>query len=315
MIIHTLPTQQSPLPHFLTTAAPLTREAFAPFGAAVCNPAPDRLPHNTAPSAVAATLPCGAKSANQGSAIQYRDLGADVRNLYPGRCSSGAPATPRLTMFVCGARELRRRRPDSEASREEGGASGSSSSGGGSGGDESFFEVKILERHPFTTQTFCPLGVDPSGPRRYLVIVAPSLPLPAPPSAPPPSQGGSSGSEGEDSAALRQGQGGLPDIRNLRAFVATGSQAVTYGAGTWHAPMVALGPAGSAVDFVVTQFANGVDVEDCQEVVLKRDRGGNEGGHGGGGQQGNDVGDDSSGVWIRIVDEVDDNTLSRPTKL
>ncbi|GJC89105.1 ureidoglycolate lyase [Colletotrichum liriopes] len=59
---------------------------------------------------------------------------------------------------------------------------------------------------------------------------------------------------------------GLPDLKGLKAFVAYPGQAVTYGAGTWHAPMVALGPQGTAIDFVVTQFASGVGVEDCQEV-------------------------------------------------
>jgi ureidoglycolate lyase len=63
----------------------------------------------------------------------------------------------------------------------------------------------------------------------------------------------------------------MPDLRRLRAFVATATQAVTYGAGTWHAPMVALGDkVTNAMDFVVVQFANGVAVEDCQEVHLER---------------------------------------------
>lgn len=52
----------------------------------------------------------------------------------------------------------------------------------------------------------------------------------------------------------------------LRAFVATDAQAVTYGAGTWHAPMVALGAPGTTLDFVVSQFMSGVAVEDCQLV-------------------------------------------------
>jgi ureidoglycolate lyase len=60
---------------------------------------------------------------------------------------------------------------------------------------------------------------------------------------------------------------GLPDLDNLRAFIAKGSQAVTYGAGTWHAPMVVLG--NKPVDFVVVQYANGVGLEDCQEVEIK----------------------------------------------
>lgn len=44
---------------------------------------------------------------------------------------------------------------------------------------------------------------------------------------------------------------------------------MTYSAGTWHAPMVVLGE--QRVDFVVTQFANGIANEDCQEVVLEVD--------------------------------------------
>ncbi|KAH0420486.1 hypothetical protein CcaCcLH18_13998 [Colletotrichum camelliae] len=122
------------------------------------------------------------------------------------------------------------------------------------------FRVDILERHPFTTQTFVPLAASAGVPHAaYLVIVAPTLP--------------STAEEEEDSslpAPKTGGKGpGLPDLANLKAFVATPGQAVTYGAGTWHAPMVALGPPGTAIDFVVTQFASGVGVEDCQEVVIE----------------------------------------------
>ena len=64
---------------------------------------------------------------------------------------------------------------------------------------------------------------------------------------------------------------GLPDIENIRAFIARGDQAVTYGAGTWHAPMVVLGK--REIDFVVVQYANGVAAEDCQEVILEGEAG------------------------------------------
>lgn len=239
MIVDTIP-----IPQPLRLApAPLTRESFAAFGDVLTNPAPTSLPHNTPPDAVAVALPCGAASANQGSAIQYRRLGA-VRDLYQ-QSRSGAPAAPRVTMFVCGARD--------EVLR-----SGT-------------FGVRILERHPFTTQTFAPLGGD--GDRtRYLVIVAPTLThanddegkkevLPVPTQA----------TDGKGALLGR----GLPDLSRVQAFIATGKQAVTYGAGTWHAPMVALGARGTAIDFVVTQFANDVPVEDCQEVVLEGGSSGN----------------------------------------
>lgn len=67
----------------------------------------------------------------------------------------------------------------------------------------------------------------------------------------------------------------MPDLKNLRAFIANGNQAVTYGAGTWHAPMVVIGA--RPIDFVVVQFANDVGIEDCQEIVLKPDKNAEEG--------------------------------------
>ena len=256
-------------------AVPLTREAFAPFGSVVSNPAPASLPSNTPATSVAA-LPCGATSANQGSAIQYREL-CTPRDLY-AQAPSGRPAGPRLTMFVCGARELVRSRGRDVDGREADGPDE----------DGLFFEVNILERHPFTTQTFAPLGVDPAADRRYLVIVAPSL-APSPDDAALPAPSASGDLPGR----------GLPDLKGLRAFVATGNQAVTYGAGTWHAPMAALGPAGSAIDFVVTQSANGVPVEDCQEVVLQRRETSGDVGGSGGAESSSGGG---SGIYVRIPD-------------
>ncbi|KAI8944472.1 ureidoglycolate hydrolase [Xylaria longipes] len=227
----------TPLTEPLTiTAAPLTRDAFAPFGDVIANPRPESRPSNTAPTAIArGELPCGAISANQGTAIQYKAI-ASMRDLY-GSAPSEKAGSPRMTMFVCGARAL--------VSRD-----------GGKGGEPADgVQIQVLERHPFTSQTFIPLTAD--GTKRYLVVVAPTLAsagedegLPAPADAGLPGRG-------------------LPDVRRLRAFVATGEQAVTYGPGTWHAPMIALGPPESTIDFVVVQFANDVPVEDCQEVALE----------------------------------------------
>lgn len=114
------------------------------------------------------------------------------------------------------------------------------------------FSVRILERHSFTTQTFVPLGLSTDDNETYfLVIVAPSSP---------------------DHFLTETVSGGKaeiqhpPDLSRLKAFVAHGGQAVTYGAGTWHAPMVVLGK--RRVDFVVTQFTSGVAEEDCQEVEI-----------------------------------------------
>ncbi|KAI1649122.1 ureidoglycolate hydrolase [Daldinia loculata] len=250
MLIRTLPL---PTPLTIPTE-PLTPSSFAPFGAVLTNPAPDLRPSAAAASTSSSSsslLPqgYGAVSANQGTAIQYRGLAPPLRDLY-AHAPSGKGATPRTTMFVCGAREL-------EPEREDGaGASAGSNSAG-------IFTVQILERHPFTTQTFIPLSSSSSSssssPVQYLVIVAPTL---------PPTSADNDLPVPEDRDATLPGRG-MPDLSRVRAFLATGSQAVTYGAGTWHAPMAALGPPGSAVDFVVVQFANDEPVEDCQEVALE----------------------------------------------
>ena len=66
---------------------------------------------------------------------------------------------------------------------------------------------------------------------------------------------------------------------------------MTYGIGTWHAPMVVLGE--ERIDFVVVQWVSGVGEEDCQEVVF-----------GGGldGKGGVEVvtGEVSKGGWARL---------------
>ncbi|KAI5861206.1 hypothetical protein GGS23DRAFT_577574 [Durotheca rogersii] len=255
------------LSHPLTIVAePLTAVAFAPFGAVLANPAPDVHPQPNDAHTNPPLLPdFGAVSANQRTAIQYRKIAPPLRNLYaqfsPTAAAAVAAASsssdkadkaerllggePRTTIFVCGARQLA---PDPE---------------NGTGDGASLLEVGLLERHPFTTQTFVPLGASASS-TRYLVIVAPSL---------PPDDSGNERDSSLPTPPRSHKDGlpgpGMPDVQQLRAFVATGAQAVTYGAGTWHAPMAALGTPGSAIDFVVIQFANDVPIEDCQEVVLE----------------------------------------------
>jgi ureidoglycolate lyase len=161
-----------------------------------------------------------------------------------------------MSMFSCFPRELRQK--GSRDGWEE------DSIGGERSGREHLFDVTILERHPYTTQTFIPLDLSSKRsiqPYRdteqlepiYLVIVAPSL------------LGKTATAKAVDGSSVSVTD--PPDLGNLQAFVARGGQAVTYGAGTWHAPMVVLGR--RKVDFVVVQFANGVDGEDCQEVTIE----------------------------------------------
>ena len=204
----------------------LSQETFAAFGDVIANPAPSLVP-----SAELEDLPPGAVLGNQGSALVYGNI-TNFTNLYSAAPSQVASRAA-MRMFVCAPRALIPV-PD--------------------GSLDGKLEVRILERHPYTSQTFIPLGLAAAeaDETRYLVIVAPTLP--------PSSE--------DESLPVPSGENlpgrGLPDLRKIQAFVAKGSQAVTYGPGTWHAPMIVVGA--KPISFVVAQFLNGVGAEDCQEA-------------------------------------------------
>ncbi|MCJ1437335.1 Ureidoglycolate lyase [Xylographa pallens] len=167
-------------------------------------------------------------SANQGTARKYSEISPMI-NLY-GASSSHREAKAVTTLFVCSPRQLYP--PAGKAKEAQG-----------------LFALTIMERHPYTTQTFTPMGLDPVDiTTAYLVVVAPTVPS---------SKSGA----------------GTPDTANIKAFLARGSQAVTYGAGTWHAPMIVVG--NRDIPFVVTQYMNGVADDDCQEIEF--DAGGQSG--------------------------------------
>ncbi|KAK5164709.1 hypothetical protein LTR04_001684 [Oleoguttula sp. CCFEE 6159] len=274
---HTIP---SPFLHI--PIKPLTQTTFSSFGTVVENP----------------LSPENALVSNQGSALKYVDI-SRLTNFY-SLAPSKKPARAEMNMFVCKPRQLRssssRGSPTERPSVDSDGLSGTSHVE-----KKALFDVKILERHPFTSQTFIPLGQTPADTSTsYLVIVAPTLPASAsraenarPPPFPQPetrrqtslldvfsrgrpspftnlSSPPSSSSPAGPSPQRPKGPG-MPDLANIKAFVAKGDQAVTYAAGTWHAPMVVLGA--EDVAFVVVQFANGVGLEDCQEVELRGSEG------------------------------------------
>ncbi|OJD26804.1 hypothetical protein ACJ73_01806 [Blastomyces percursus] len=257
--------------------SPLTLSSFHPFGTAISSPLPAtlRAPSATSLSSLPNTDPNPSDTptpilANQSTALKYSPISVFQNNYDQSKSAEGRgkskDGVPRMSMFSCFPRALRR-----------GGGRGRKPAGG-------LFDVRILERHPYTTQTFIPLGV-PSGVDRkrpenenkslstgarnkhddgdngnpvpsYLVIIAPSL----------------HGQTAQATVVNAQGRKEQvlirdpPDLRNMKAFIAHGGQAVTYGAGTWHAPMVVVGR--RRVDFVVVQFANGIAEDDCQEVAF-----------------------------------------------
>ena len=97
------------------------------------------------------------------------------------------------------------------------------------------FEIKFLERHAFSTQVFIPMG----SVRRYLVIVCLG---------------------GEE-----------PDVSTLRAFLAEGTQGVSYNPGVWHHPLIALDRTGDFTSFV---YEDGSEkdcfLKDLPQAVLAR---------------------------------------------
>ncbi|PGG98962.1 hypothetical protein AJ79_08737 [Helicocarpus griseus UAMH5409] len=281
-----------PAPKLTISHSPLTPSSFHPFGTAISKPLPQSLNRTPPPSSLpslANTNPTTTPDfpvptlANQSTALKYSPISTFQNNYDQSKSADGGmgkAGEPRMSMFSCFPRQLRR------GGRERG---RKAKAGGG------LFDVGILERHPYTTQTFVPLGVpgpaerrrqgtssastvrddkrqgtststgikdddygtdDNTPPASYLVIVAPSL----------------HGQKVEATVFNPEGRNETvvvrdpPDLRNLKAFVAHGGQAVTYGAGTWHAPMVVVGR--HRVDFVVVQFSNGVAEDDCQEVVF-----------------------------------------------
>ncbi|MYH69199.1 MAG: ureidoglycolate hydrolase [Gammaproteobacteria bacterium] len=98
----------------------------------------------------------------------------------------------------------------------------------------------VMERHPFSSQTFLPLKAS-----RYFVVVAPD-----------------------------NDEGG-PDLARVRAFVAEGNQGVTYRCGIWHHGMTVLDE--SAV-MAVLMWCDGssadeefLDIDTPFDVVLPTD--------------------------------------------
>ncbi|PPR05855.1 hypothetical protein CVT26_010135 [Gymnopilus dilepis] len=103
--------------------------------------------------------------------------------------------------------------------------------------------LKALERHPFTSQAFIPMGGGRNSQDTadsYLVVVA---------------------LNGPDSQ---------PDLKSLKAFLASTAQGISYKAGIWHQPMTVLG---KSLDLacVETQIGDGTAAMDSRKRPLAED--------------------------------------------
>lgn len=143
--------------------------------------------------------------ANQGSAAKLIKV-APCENHYADAVS-GTPATTNWNIFRCSFM------PEKWNDNKD------------------VYNLTVLEQHPYSTQTFIPMGRD-ADEDAYIVNVAPDL-------------------------------NGRPDYENIESFVFKGNTAVTYNTKTWHSPMIVLG---KTTDFCVLTNENGIPEEDCLEV-------------------------------------------------
>ncbi|KAG0653834.1 Ureidoglycolate lyase [Monosporozyma unispora] len=170
------------------TCEPLSRASFQPYGSVIC------------PDDEVGLLNDQYRNANQGTAVKLINVCNIVRDEVHGG------STPNLNLFRCFSNpELQKcSLQDTSSSLNH--------------------AIKILEKHPFSSQTFLPLG-GATQEYAYLIVVA------------LPSQNG----HGKDLG---------PDLSTLKAFICKGNQAVTYGKGIWHAPMIVVGKR-DYIDFAV----------------------------------------------------------------
>lgn len=183
-------------------AQPLTPQAFAPYGGVI--------------SADHQIASVSSSAANYGTAVKIHKV-APVVNRF-AQCPSQKPATARWNIFRCSA-------PKHMIA---------------CAGNRCSYTAKVLERHPFSTQSFLPMGQDLEK-NSYLVIVA--------------------------SENLQDPQR-LPEPSSVKAFICKGNQSVTYGPGVWHAPMVVIDAEVPHIDFAVFIHENDVADEDCQECYF-----------------------------------------------
>lgn len=116
-------------------AVPLTPESFAKFGTVI---SPDHQVGNRT------------SNANYGTAVKVRKVSKITNNF--GRSPSGNVPTPNWNIFRCSP-------PYHLFS---------------SSGQNTIYLSKVLERHPFSTQTFLPIGLDKGEELAYIVICAQS---------------------------------------------------------------------------------------------------------------------------------------------
>lgn len=146
--------------------------------------------------------------ANQGSAIKLIKVAPCINDY--SKATSGHLATTNWNIFRSSVI------PEKWSKNEKG---------------DLIYNLSVLEKHPYSTQTFVPMGRT-AGEDSYVVNVAPD-------------------------------KDGKPDYEKVESFIFKGNTAVTYNINTWHSPMVVLD---KTTDFCVVTNENDVPEENCVEV-------------------------------------------------
>ncbi|KAG9290679.1 hypothetical protein G9A89_011642 [Geosiphon pyriformis] len=185
-------------------AEPLTNHAYAAYGQIISSFIEANL---YSPNSVSITNGIKVTPANQGTARKFNHVARlinfrqNISTDKEGRLL--ARAEPNLSIFRC--------RPATKLP----------------------IEVKLLERHPYSSQSFIPMGEENF--RGYLVIVC------------------------------LNGNDDKPNLSTLRAFVASRTQGINYNPGVWHHPMI---PLEETTNFACFTYESGVSLEDCEEITL-----------------------------------------------
>ncbi|CAB4408752.1 unnamed protein product [Rhizophagus irregularis] len=198
------------------TATPLTYASYSPYGHII-----QSFPEHSSASQNCISVSHSIKvtPANQGTARKYNNI-APVINFrqsdFQSQSSNSdnstsnkthiiAKAEPNLSLFKCSpAKSLP-------------------------------FILRLMEKHPYSSQMFVPLNNGKV--KGYLVVVC-----------------------------LSNDEGDRPDLSTLNAFVVSSTQGISYHPGIWHHPIIALE---ETTDFVCLTHESGVADEDCEEFEFE----------------------------------------------
>ncbi|CAI2194550.1 3935_t:CDS:2, partial [Funneliformis geosporum] len=201
-------TTHSSVVHIVAT--PLTYASFSPYGNII-----QSFPEQTSTqNSISITHGIKVTSANQGTARKYNHVASIINyrqsNILLNKDQSSdktrviAKAVPNLSLYKCSpVKSLP-------------------------------FIVRLLERHPYSSQTFVPMSDGKV--KGYLVVVC------------------------------LNNDAGKPDLSTLKAFAASSTQGINYHPGIWHHPMIALE---NTMEFACLTHESGITNEDCEEIEFE----------------------------------------------